>query len=228
MKKSNSAGKNAKSKKNNGLIWVAAAAVILCLAVVVFKGLGETKTTSKNGASDGISEGALVVDQTANQTEVQNANQDASQVDEQAAAQVDEQAADQESVEATVIPEGGSLVIPVADLSTDASFFPVEVDGTKMEVIAVKDSDGNIRTAFNTCQICYGSGRGYYVQQGDMLVCQNCGNRFTIDQVEVESGGCNPWPIFEDNKTVTEDSIEISYEYLAEARQIFGNWKASY
>lgn len=35
-----------------------------------------------------------------------------------------------------------------------------------------------IRTAFNTCQVCYSSGRGYYVQEGNVLVCQNCGNRF--------------------------------------------------
>ena len=95
-----------------------------------------------------------------------------------------------------VIAEGKSLVIPVSDISSTASFYPVEVEGTRMEVLAVADSEGNIRTAFNTCQICYGSGRGYYVQEGNVLVCQNCGNRFTVDQVEIQSGGCNPWPIF--------------------------------
>ena len=63
-------------------------------------------------------------------------------------------------------------MIHTADITTDASFFPVEVNGTRMEVIAVKDSEGNIRTAFNTCQVCYDSGRGYYVQSGDYLVCQ--------------------------------------------------------
>lgn len=29
-----------------------------------------------------------------------------------------------------------------------------------------------IRTAFNTCQVCYSSGKGYYVQSGNVLVCQ--------------------------------------------------------
>lgn len=129
---------------------------------------------------------------------------------------------------AVVIEEGGSLVIPTADISSSVSFFPVEVDGTQMEILAVRDSDGNIRTAFNTCQICYSSGRGYYVQQGDTLVCQNCQNRFTVDQIEVYSGGCNPWPIFEEDKTVTEDSIEISYEFLAASRKIFAAWKTNY
>lgn len=124
------------------------------------------------------------------------------------------------------ISEGGSLVIPVSEVSTTARFYPVEVDGTEMEIIAVEDSEGNIRTAFNTCQICYSSGRGYYVQDGDALVCQNCKNRFTVDQVEIESGGCNPWPIFPENKTVTDEFISISYEYLHEATRIFANWKA--
>lgn len=55
----------------------------------------------------------------------------------------------------------------------------------EMEVIAVKDSGGTVRTAFNTCQVCYSSGKGYYKQKGDKLVCQNCGNAFTMDQVRI-------------------------------------------
>ena len=137
-------------------------------------------------------------------------------------------AIDREANGAVTISSGESLVIHTADITTDASFFPVEVNGTRMEVIAVKDSEGNIRTAFNTCQVCYDSGRGYYVQSGDYLVCQNCGNRFSMDQVEIESGGCNPWPIFAENKTVTADEISISYDFLAEAQDIFANWKGKY
>ena len=53
-----------------------------------------------------------------------------------------------------------------------------------MVVLAFKASDDTIRTALNTCQVCYDSGRGYYVQEGDKLICQNCGNQFEADQVE--------------------------------------------
>lgn len=129
---------------------------------------------------------------------------------------------------AVTIASGESLVIPTADITTNASFFPLEVDGTAMEVIAVKASDGTIRTAFNTCQVCYDSGRGYYVQSGNYLVCQNCGNRFSMDQVEIVAGGCNPWPIFPENKTVTADEISISYDFFVESQGIFENWKRSY
>lgn len=127
-----------------------------------------------------------------------------------------------------VISGEEDLVISVNDISDIASFYPVDVDGTQMEVLAVKAPDGSIRTAFNTCQVCYDSGRGYYKQEGNVLVCQNCGNRFAMDRVEVEAGGCNPWPVFDKNKTVTEESITISSEFLKESKQIFENWKTSY
>ncbi|MGI6004913.1 MAG: DUF2318 domain-containing protein [Christensenellales bacterium] len=120
------------------------------------------------------------------------------------------------------------LVIPVSDVSQTAMFYPVEIDGTRLEVIAVMASDDTIRTAFNTCQVCYDSGRGYYKQSGDSLVCQNCGNRFKMDQVEVMSGGCNPVPIFAENKSVDDESITVPYEFLSEAKVIFSNWKAAY
>ena len=122
----------------------------------------------------------------------------------------------------------GDLVIAIGDISSTAKFYPVEVDGTKLEVMAVKAPDGSIRTAFNTCQVCYSSGRGYYKQDGNVLVCQNCGNRFGMEQVEVLSGGCNPVPIFPKNKTVDATNITISRDFLSEAEGIFANWKKDY
>jgi uncharacterized membrane protein len=117
------------------------------------------------------------------------------------------------------------LVIQIADITENALFFPVVIDGTEMEVLAVRAPDGTIRTAFNTCQVCYASGRGYYMQTGTVLVCQNCGNRFRMSQVEVRSGGCNPVPIFPANKTITASTITISLEYLKQARSIFASWR---
>lgn len=112
------------------------------------------------------------------------------------------------------IKKDGYLAIPIADLSQTASFYKADLDGTEVELVALKDSKGNLRTAFNACQVCYSSGRGYYRQNGDYLVCQNCGNSFTIDQVGIASGGCNPWPILDSDRTVTDDEIQISYDVL--------------
>ncbi len=196
----------ASQKKTNFLPILAVAAVVICIAVVLL--VNQNGNSNENGDIGREVNGADTI--TSGETLNENAG------------------ADREISGAVTISSGESLVIPTADITTDTSFFPVEVDGTQMEVIAVKDSEGNIRTAFNTCQICYGSGRGYYVQSGNYLVCQNCGNRFSMDQVEIESGGCNPWPIFDENKTVTADGISISYDFLVEVRGIFANWKGNY
>jgi uncharacterized membrane protein len=56
-------------------------------------------------------------------------------------------------------------------------------------------------------------------------VCQNCGNRFRLSQVEVRSGGCNPVPIFSKDKTVDSEKIVISKDYLKQAKGIFARWK---
>lgn len=121
--------------------------------------------------------------------------------------------------------EKGDMVIQISDISETAKFYSYDELDTYIEVLAVKASDGTIRTAFNTCQVCYSSGRGYYVQEGDYLICQNCGNRFRMDDVEITRGGCNPVPITDDMKEATDTTITIPKELFVEAEFIFENWK---
>jgi len=117
------------------------------------------------------------------------------------------------------------LIVRIADITENALFYPVVIDGTRMEVLAVKAPDGTIRTAFNTCQVCHVSGRGYFVQTGTVLICQNCGNRYRMSQIERRSGGCNPVPIFPENKTLSDSTITISKEFLRQSRRIFAAWR---
>ena len=117
------------------------------------------------------------------------------------------------------------IVIQTKDVTEQPSFYPANIDGTDLEVIAVKATDGTIRTAFNTCQVCYGSGKGYYEVEGNELVCQNCGNRFGMDVVGEANGGCNPVPIASEYKTENDEAITISKDFLTEATVIFDNWK---
>lgn len=128
------------------------------------------------------------------------------------------------NVQSSILSSGGTLSIPVSELSSRTSFYPVTVDGTKMEIIAGRASDGTIRTAFNTCQVCYDSGNGYYKLDGDNLVCQNCGNVFTIDDVGIESGGCNPWPILESDRSIADGYVQISYDFLDSEKSVFAKW----
>lgn len=116
------------------------------------------------------------------------------------------------------------LVIEKKSVGSTASFLSYESNGTYMEIIAVKANDGTIRTALNTCQVCYSSGRGYYEQLGEKLICNNCGNQFSIDQIELERGGCNPVPILDDMKTEDEDTITIRSAALDQFAPLFANW----
>lgn len=120
------------------------------------------------------------------------------------------------------------LIIPVGNITENALFVPVEVEGTKMEIIAVRDSNGNIRTAFNTCQVCNGSELAYCKQEGKFLVCQNCGNRFSMDHVGIKSGGCNPYPIYEEQRKIIDNNLVIPYELLKTSKEIFETWKVEY
>ncbi len=123
------------------------------------------------------------------------------------------------------VVKDSDIVIPVKDITDTATFYPANINGIDLEVIAVKAPDGTIRTAFNTCQICYSSGKGYYEQEGDTLICQNCGNHFGMGDVEVAKGGCNPVPITSEYKKVDADTITISKDFLTEATVIFDHWK---
>lgn len=128
------------------------------------------------------------------------------------------------TVETTAVKDS-DIVIQVKEVTEKPTFYPATIDGINLEVIAVKASDGSIRTAFNTCQVCYSSGKGYYKVEGDELVCQNCGNRFTMDDVEVTKGGCNPVPITSEYKKVDDETITVTKDVLTQATEIFKNWK---
>mgnify|MGYP001057103148 CR=1 FL=1 len=122
-------------------------------------------------------------------------------------------------------PTAAGVVIKKADITSTAKFYPITVDGTYMEVLAVKANDGSIRTALNTCQVCYDSGKGYYMQVADALICQNCKNKFKVDQVELVKGGCNPVPVLAENKTDNGDTITISETFLKTHKNLFETWK---
>jgi uncharacterized membrane protein len=118
------------------------------------------------------------------------------------------------------------LVISISDISETPTFYPVTVDGTRMEVFAVKASDGTIRTAFNTCQVCNGSPKAYFKVSGTSVQCQNCGNKFAISKIGLEAGGCNPVPILDTDKTVTDEAVTIPYDTLqTNAYRFPANWK---
>ena len=123
------------------------------------------------------------------------------------------------------VTSAGDLQIPKKEITATAKFYQYKVGKVLVEVLALRAPDGTVRTALNTCQVCYSSGRGYYKQVGDVLVCQNCGNRFPASKVELIKGGCNPVPITGDYKTQTADTVTISKALFQDAVPLFLKWK---
>ncbi len=105
-------------------------------------------------------------------------------------------------------PTNGQLEIPVAGINDGkAHHFQVKADdGTMVTFFVLRSADGVIRAAIDACDVCYRSGLGYY-QDGDFMVCKNCGQRFASNKINVIKGGCNPAPL---NRTIVGDKLVIN------------------
>lgn len=93
-------------------------------------------------------------------------------------------------------PKDGQLTIPIADISDGAAhhFNVLAADGTMVTFFTLKSSDGVIRAAIDACDVCYRAGKGY-AQDGEYMVCLNCGQKFHSSKINVIRGGCNPAPL---------------------------------
>jgi uncharacterized membrane protein len=89
--------------------------------------------------------------------------------------------------------------------------------GRPIEFFVLKSQDGVVRAAFNACDVCYESKKGY-VQEGDYMVCNNCGRRFPADQINVVHGGCNPSPL---TRTVEGQTLVIQVQDILQGQQYF-------
>ena len=93
-------------------------------------------------------------------------------------------------------PENGHVSIPLKDISDGkAHYYNVQSqNGPMVKFFVLMSKDGVIRAAVDACDVCYRSGKGY-VQDGEYMVCTNCGRRFRADRINEVKGGCNPAPL---------------------------------
>jgi uncharacterized membrane protein len=97
---------------------------------------------------------------------------------------------------AAVAVDRPDVVIPAAQFDDgQARFFTYDAgSGTTVRFFVMKSGDGVIRAAFDACDVCYREKRGYR-QQGDHMLCINCGQSFRSADINVRQGGCNPAPL---------------------------------
>ena len=115
------------------------------------------------------------------------------------------------------------LTIATGSLGAEPLFVDWEQDGTPMQLIALRDDDGEVRLAYNTCQVCMGSPYAYFEYRDGLLICQNCGSGFALEAVGRVSGGCNPLPV--SGSQASGDQVTIPEEELAAVAVAFKNWK---
>lgn len=135
------------------------------------------------------------------------------------AAVTDNTAAD---IPATAAAADGYYTIDPNEVSAAVRFYDYDVNGTTVQILALRDDADGVHVAFNTCQSCSPSPKAYYLQDGDRLVCQNCGFDFTADEVGITHGGCNPWPV--DGIEITEQAIRIPVASVEAMAPRFANW----
>ena len=99
-----------------------------------------------------------------------------------------------------------------------AKFFQYDAhDGPVVRYFVVKASDGTLRAAFDACDTCWASGKGYK-QAGDVFICQNCRRRFKTSEIGLVYGGCNPAPLKSETRGGT---FVIQVKDILEGRRYF-------
>lgn len=87
----------------------------------------------------------------------------------------------------------GQLRIPIADVESGrAKFFNHTLENNKpIRFFVIRSADGVYRSALDACDVCFHAKKGYR-QQGQDMICNNCGLNFHSTLINEVSGGCNP------------------------------------
>jgi uncharacterized membrane protein len=118
--------------------------------------------------------------------------------------------ADERPQARVLVPEGGFVRVPIAEVSDSSlHFYSVTIEDKTVRFIVIK-KPGGWGTALDSCLICGPKG---YRQEGSNVICRNCGAAIYIPSIG-ESGGCNPIGV---HSRVEGDSIVIEVAALTQA-----------
>lgn len=96
---------------------------------------------------------------------------------------------------APVTARNGEVKIPASALQGNkAGYFVYNGGGKDIRFFLIKAGDGSVRAALDACTSCYHAKLGYR-QEGEAMVCNNCGMGFHSTDVGTITGGCSPIPV---------------------------------
>jgi uncharacterized membrane protein len=112
----------------------------------------------------------------------------------------------------------GAVRLPVSTFDDGkARWYTYPANSVNVQFFVLKSSDGVIRAAFNACDVCYPGKKGYR-QEGDEMVCNNCGQRFPSVLINEVRGGCNPSPLA---RTIEGDEAVIRIDDILAGAKYF-------
>jgi len=98
-----------------------------------------------------------------------------------------------------------------------AHYFEYKAEGTSVRYFILRSSDGIIRAAFDACDVCWPAGKGYF-QNGDNMVCRNCGKQFASIKINEIKGGCNPAPL---KRTIKGGQLVLQEKDILDGKPYF-------
>jgi uncharacterized membrane protein len=98
-----------------------------------------------------------------------------------------------------------------------ARHYSFKAGNETIRYFVLKSADGVVRAAFDACDVCWPAGKGYF-QEGDNMVCRNCGRRFASSRINEVKGGCNPAPL---NRSVQGEQLVIKIDDILEGKSYF-------
>ncbi|BBD06800.1 DUF2318 domain-containing protein [Desulfovibrio ferrophilus] len=106
-----------------------------------------------------------------------------------------------------VTPENGTVAIALTEVNDGkAHYYSMNAGDRDIRFFVIKSQDDVLRAAFDACDVCYREGKGYD-QDGESMICNNCGQRFHSSRINEVKGGCNPAPL---TRTIKGDKLIIT------------------
>jgi FTR1 family protein len=110
-----------------------------------------------------------------------------------------------------LVAQNNQVRIPLGDLQdSSVHFYTADVNSTVIRFLVIHRGNGDYATALDACQICGTTG---YRQEGQNVICRNCGATIYIPSIG-ESGGCNPIPV---KSQVENGEVIVDLSALANA-----------
>ncbi|HEX7312808.1 MAG TPA: DUF2318 domain-containing protein [Pyrinomonadaceae bacterium] len=113
---------------------------------------------------------------------------------------------------------GEGVSVPLSELSGKARFYEYKAaSGKTVRFFAMRSSDGVYRAALDACDVCFHAKKGYS-QEGEEMVCNNCGMHFPSAKINEVKGGCNPVGL---ERKVEGDRLNVSAKELEAGASYF-------